>query len=68
MVEQTSPKMSAVAPFPKVPTKLEANVTDLHALVKAVYEDRAPISALAVNWSALDDLATFKALISKWME
>lgn len=58
-VEQASPRMSAVAPSPKVPpkpTKLEANVTDLHALVKAVYEGRAPISVLTVNWGALDDL------------
>jgi predicted phage-related endonuclease len=47
------------APSAKVqpkPIKLEANVTDLHALVKAVYEGRAPISVLTVNWGALDDL------------
>ncbi|PBP53505.1 Heme peroxidase [Pseudomonas syringae] len=58
-VEQPAPRMSAVAPSAKVqpkPTKLEANVTDLHALVKAVYEGRAPISVLTVNWGALDDL------------
>ncbi|WP_346395934.1 YqaJ viral recombinase family protein [Pseudomonas syringae] len=58
-VEQTAPRMSAVAPSAKVPpkpTKLEANVTDLHALVTAVYEGRAPISVLTVNWAALDDL------------
>jgi hypothetical protein len=36
--------------------KLEAQVTDLEALVKAVYEGRAPISVLTVNWGALDDL------------
>lgn len=36
-VEQPAPRMSAVTPSAKVPpkpTKLEANVTDLHALVK----------------------------------
>ncbi|WP_024666506.1 YqaJ viral recombinase family protein [Pseudomonas syringae] len=58
-VEQSAPRMSSVAPSAKVqpkPTKLEANVTDLHALVKAVYEGRAPISVLTVNWGALDDL------------
>ncbi|WP_439868869.1 YqaJ viral recombinase family protein [Pseudomonas syringae] len=58
-VEQPGPRMSAVSPSAKVPpkpTKLEANVTDLHALVKAVYEGRAPISVLTVNWGALDDL------------
>ncbi|WP_116828847.1 YqaJ viral recombinase family protein [Pseudomonas syringae] len=58
-VEQPAPRMSAVTPSAKVPpkpTKLEANVTDLHALVKAVYEGRAPISVLTVNWGALDDL------------
>ncbi|WP_419178520.1 hypothetical protein [Pseudomonas syringae] len=58
-VEQPAPRMSAVAPSAKVPpkpTKLEANVTDLHALVKAVYEGRAPISVLTVNWGALNDL------------
>ncbi|WP_439958258.1 hypothetical protein [Pseudomonas syringae] len=57
--EQPAARVSAVAPSAKVPpkpTKLEANVTDLHALVKAVYEGRAPISVLTVNWGALDDL------------
>ncbi|PHN54807.1 Heme peroxidase [Pseudomonas syringae] len=58
-VEKPAPRMSTVAPSAKVPpkpTKLEANVTDLDALVKAVYEGRAPISVLTVNWGALDDL------------
>lgn len=44
------------AKVPPKPTKLEAKVTDLEALVKAVYEGRAPISVLTVNWGALDDL------------
>jgi predicted phage-related endonuclease len=58
-VEQPAPRVASVAPSAKVlpkATKLEAQVTDLEALVKAVYEGRAPISVLTVNWGALDDL------------
>jgi predicted phage-related endonuclease len=56
---QPAARVSTVAPSAKVPPKpmkLEAQVTDLEALVKAVYEGRAPISVLTVNWGALDDL------------
>jgi len=56
---QPAARVSTVAPSAKVPPKpmkLEAQVTDLDALVKAVYEGRAPISVLTVNWGALDDL------------
>ncbi|SEE12784.1 YqaJ viral recombinase family protein [Pseudomonas coleopterorum] len=48
-----------VAGSPKVapkPTKLEARVTDLEALVKAVAAGEVPIAVLTVNWQALDDL------------
>lgn len=58
-VEQPAQRVASVAPSAKVPPKpmkLEAQVTDLEALVKAVYEGRAPISVLTVNWGALDDL------------
>ncbi|WP_110949191.1 YqaJ viral recombinase family protein [Pseudomonas bohemica] len=58
-VEQPVQRVTSVAPAAKVPPKpmkLEAQVTDLEALVKAVYEGRAPISVLTVNWDALDDL------------
>jgi putative phage-type endonuclease len=57
--EKSSPRATTAAPSAKVeskPMKLEAQVTDLEALVKAVYEGRAPISVLTVNWGALDDL------------
>ncbi|EGH45162.1 hypothetical protein PSYPI_23662 [Pseudomonas syringae pv. pisi str. 1704B] len=54
--------------MPPKPAKLEANVTDLHALVKAVYEGRAPISVLTVNWARWTTWSIFKALISKWTE
>lgn len=56
---QTAARVSTVAPSAKVPpkpTKMEAHVPDLSVLVKAVYEGRAPISVLTVNWGALDDL------------
>ncbi|SEQ26998.1 Phage-related protein, predicted endonuclease [Pseudomonas sp. NFACC02] len=56
---QSAARVSTVAPSAKVPPKpmkLEAQVTDLEALVKAVYEGRAPISVLTVHWGALDDL------------
>ncbi|HEX8595373.1 MAG TPA: YqaJ viral recombinase family protein [Pseudomonas sp.] len=49
----------AVAPSAKVPAKavrLEARVTDMEALVKAVAAGKAPISVLTVNWQNLDDL------------
>lgn len=58
-VSNPTPRVTSVAPSAKVPpkpTKLEAQVTDMEALVKAVYEGRAPISVLTVNWGALDDL------------
>jgi predicted phage-related endonuclease len=58
-IEQPAQRVTSVAPSAKVPPKpmkLEAKVTDLEALVKAVYEGRAPISVLTVNWGALDDL------------
>lgn len=58
-VSKPAARVTSVAPSAKVPpkpTKLEAQVTDLEALVKAVYEGRAPISVLTVNWGALDDL------------
>lgn len=57
--EAPSARVTSASPSAKVPpkpTKLEAHVTDLEALVKAVYEGRAPISVLTVNWGALDDL------------
>jgi predicted phage-related endonuclease len=57
--QQPTARVSAAAPSAKVPpkpTKMEANVPDLTVLVKAVYEGRAPISVLTVNWGALDDL------------
>jgi putative phage-type endonuclease len=56
---QTAARVSTVAPSAKVPpkpTKMEAHVPDLSVLVKAVYEGRAPLSVLTVNWGALDDL------------
>lgn len=52
-------RVSTVTPSAKVPpkpTKMEAHVPDLSVLVKAVYEGRAPLSVLTVNWGALDDL------------
>jgi putative phage-type endonuclease len=58
-VEQPAQRVTSVAPSAKVPpkpTKFEAQVMDMEALVKAVYEGRAPISVLTVNWGALDDL------------
>lgn len=57
--EQPAPRVTAVAPSAKVqprPTKLEARVTDLDALVKAVAAGQVPISVLTVNWQGLDDL------------
>jgi putative phage-type endonuclease len=57
--EQSAPRVSAVTPSAKVqpkPMKLEARVTDLEALVKAVAAGQAPISVLTVNWQGLDDL------------
>ncbi|SEE39944.1 YqaJ viral recombinase family protein [Pseudomonas coleopterorum] len=42
------------------PTKLEARVTDLEALVKAVAAGEVPIAVLTVNWQALDDLVDAK--------
>jgi len=57
--EQPAPRVTAVAPSAKVqprPTKLEARVTDLDALVKAVASGQVPISVLTVNWQGLDDL------------
>ena len=58
-VEPPARRVTSAVPSAKVPpkpTKLEAKVTDLEALVKAVYEGRAPLSVLTVNWGALDDL------------
>lgn len=58
-VEKTAARMTAVPPSAKVPpkpTKLQANVTDLEALVQAVAAGKAPISVLTVNWQNLDDL------------
>lgn len=55
--------MRQVASSPKVapkPTKLEARVTDLEALVKAVAAGEVPIAVLTVNWQALDDLVDAK--------
>ena len=57
--EQPAPRVTAVAPSAKVqpkPMKLEARVTDLDALVKAVAAGQVPISVLTVNWQGLDDL------------
>lgn len=57
--EQAAPRVSAVSPSTKVqpkPMKLEARVTDLEALVKAVAAGQVPISVLTVNWQGLDDL------------
>ena len=57
--EQPAPRVAAAAPSAKVqprPTKLEARVTDLDALVKAVAAGQVPISVLTVNWQGLDDL------------
>lgn len=57
--EQPAPRVTAVAPSAKVqprPTKTEARVTDLEALVKAVADGQVPISVLTVNWQGLDDL------------
>jgi putative phage-type endonuclease len=56
---QPTARVSTVAPSAKVPPKppkMEAHVPDLSVLLKAVYEGRAPISVLTVNWGALDDL------------
>lgn len=44
------------AKVPARPTRLEARVTDLEALVKAVAAGNAPVSVLTVNWQNLDDL------------
>ncbi|WP_122563905.1 YqaJ viral recombinase family protein [Pseudomonas viridiflava] len=58
-VNKTAARMTAVPPSAKVlpkPTKLQANVTDLEALVQAVAAGKAPISVLTVNWQNLDDL------------
>jgi putative phage-type endonuclease len=57
--EQPAQRVTSASPSAKVPpkpTKMEAHVPDLSVLVKAVYEGRAPISVLTVNWGALDDL------------
>ncbi len=57
--EQPAQRVTAVAPSAKVqprPTKTEARVTDLDALVKAVAAGQVPISVLTVNWQGLDDL------------
>ncbi|MCF7536201.1 YqaJ viral recombinase family protein [Pseudomonas petrae] len=62
-VEKPVTRVTTAAPSAKVPpkpTKLEAHVTDLEALVKAVYEGRAPISVLTVNWGALEDLVSIQ--------
>jgi len=59
IAEQPAPRVSAVAPSAKAqpkPMKLEARVTDLEALVKAVAAGQVPISVLTVNWQGLDDL------------
>jgi predicted phage-related endonuclease len=61
-----TPKAAAVrqvASSPKVapkPTKLEARVTDLEALVKAAATGEVPISVLTVNWEALDAIVDAK--------
>lgn len=55
---QPAPRVAAV-PSAKVqakPSRLEARVTDMEALVKAVASGQAPISVLTVNWQHLDDL------------
>lgn len=57
--EQSAPRVTAVATSANVqpkPMKLEARVTDLDALVKAVAAGEVPISVLTVNWQGLDDL------------
>jgi len=55
---QPSPRVAAVpsAKVPAKPSRLEARVTDMEALVKAVASGQAPISVLTVNWQNLDDL------------
>lgn len=56
---EPAPRVSAVAPSAKIqpkPMKLEARVTDLDALVRAVAAGQVPISVLTVNWQGLDDL------------
>lgn len=61
-----TPKPAAVrqvSSSPKVapkPTKLEARVNDLEALVKAVAAGEAPISVLTINWEALDAIVDAK--------
>jgi putative phage-type endonuclease len=55
---QPAPRVAAVpsAKVPAKPSRLEARVTDMEALVKAVASGQAPISVLTVNWQNLDDL------------
>ncbi|UXZ98865.1 YqaJ viral recombinase family protein [Pseudomonas phytophila] len=60
-VVEKSPPVARVSAVPSAkvqpkPTRLEARVTDLEALVKAVAAGQAPISVLTVNWQNLDDL------------
>lgn len=58
-----APNVRQVAPSPKVapkPSKLEARVTDLEALVHAVAAGQVPIAVLTVNWEALDAIVDAK--------
>lgn len=62
-VKTAATPVRQVAPSPKVapkPTKLEARVTNLEALVKAVAAGQVPIAVLTVNWSALDAIVEAK--------
>lgn len=60
-VVEKSPPVARVTAVPSAkvqpkPMRLEARVTDLEALVKAVAAGQAPITVLTVNWQNLDDL------------
>ena len=62
-VKAAAAPMRQVAPSAKVapkPTKLEARVTDLEALVQAVAAGQVPIAVLTVNWGALDAIVEAK--------
>lgn len=63
LVKTAAPPVRQVAPSPKVapkPTKREARVTDLEALVQAVAAGQVPIAVLTVNWGALDAIVEAK--------
>ncbi|QKZ05863.1 YqaJ viral recombinase family protein [Pseudomonas eucalypticola] len=62
-VKPSAAPVRQVAPSAKVapkPTKLEARVTDLEALVQAVAAGQVPIAVLTVNWGALDAIVEAK--------